>query len=157
MNMQFNNPSKKSIRFHFGILMISILMSFTTAVAQSADDVVGVWLTDGGKSKVEIYKKGDEYYGKIVWLKTPNYEDGTPKIDKNNPEDELKNRPILGMLLLTDFEFDDDMWEDGEIYDPESGKTYSCEMTLEGDTLHVRGYIGVSWVGRTTDWTRSSM
>ena len=130
-------------------------MSFDTSVAQNADDVVGVWLTDGGKSKVEIYKKGDEYFGKIIWLREPN-ENGKPKVDKNNPDDDLKSRPLVGMELLSDFEFDDDEWEDGEIYDPESGKTYSCEMTLDGNTLNVRGYIGVSWVGRTTEWTRSS-
>lgn len=137
------------------IALVLSFMSFDTAVAQNADDVVGVWLTDGGKSKVEIYKKGDEYFGKIIWLREPN-ENGKPKVDKNNPDDDLKSRPLVGMELLSDFEFDDDEWEDGEIYDPESGKTYSCEMTLDGNTLNVRGYIGVSWVGRTTKWTRSS-
>ncbi len=137
------------------IALVLSFMSFDTSVAQNADDVVGVWLTDGGKSKVEIYKKGDEYFGKIIWLREPN-ENGKPKVDKNNPDDDLKSRPLVGMELLSDFEFDDDEWEDGEIYDPESGKTYSCEMTLDGNTLNVRGYIGVSWVGRTTEWTRSS-
>ena len=88
-------------------------------------------------------------------MREPN-ENGKPKVDKNNPDDDLKSRPLVGMELLSDFEFDDDEWEDGEIYDPESGKTYSCEMTLDGNTLNVRGYIGVSWVGRTTEWTRSS-
>lgn len=137
------------------IALVLSFMSFDTAVAQNADDIIGVWLTDGGKSKVEIYKKGEEYFGKIIWLREPN-ENGKPKVDKNNPDDDLKSRPLVGMELLSDFEFDDDEWEDGEIYDPESGKTYSCEMTLDGNTLNVRGYIGVSWVGRTTEWTRSS-
>ena len=61
------------------IALVLSFMSFDTSVAQNADDVVGVWLTDGGKSKVEIYKKGDEYFGKIIWLREPN-ENGKPNL-----------------------------------------------------------------------------
>jgi len=75
-----------------------------------------------------------------------------------NPDEELQKRPIMGLELLSNFEFDgDDEWEDGDIYDPKSGKTYSCYMEFTDKTkneLKVRGYIGVSLLGRTTYWTR---
>jgi uncharacterized protein (DUF2147 family) len=65
----------------------------------------------------------------------------------------------MGMLLMTEFEFDgDDEWEDGEIYDPKSGNTYSCYMKFDSENvLKVRGFIGISWIGRTTYWTRTTL
>ena len=135
--------------------MLLFLGSIGGALAQNADDILGKWMTEEGKAHVEVYKKGDKFFGKIVWLKEPNNPDGTPKVDKENPDESLRSRGILGMELLTSFEFDDDEWEDGEIYDAESGKTYSCVISMDDkDKLNVRGYIGVSWVGRTTEWTR---
>ncbi len=133
-----------------------VMMALTSMIyAQNAGDIVGVWLTEGGKSKVEVIKKDGKYQGKIIWLKTPNREDGTAKLDKENEEESLRKRPILGMELIKDFEWDEDIFEDGTIYDPENGKVYSCEITFENkDTLNVRGYIGFSLLGRTTVWTR---
>jgi uncharacterized protein (DUF2147 family) len=62
----------------------------------------------------------------------------------------------MGLLLLRDFVFDgDDTWEDGEIYNPKEGKTYSCKITFdEKDKIKVRGYIGISLFGKTVYWTR---
>ena len=94
---------------------------------------------------------------KIIWLKTPNDEKGKPKVDKENPDENLRNRPILGLEILTDFVYDEDYtWEDGDIYDPKSGNSYSCKMYLSKDykTLEVRGYIGISLFGRTETWKR---
>lgn len=128
------------------------------AQTAEADLVIGNWLVQDKKAKVQIYKKGDRYFGKIVWLKEPNNEEGTPKVDKENPEEKLRTRPILGMVMLRDFVYDEDLvWEDGEIYDPKNGKTYSCKMTLseDGRSLDVRGYIGISLIGRTQVWTRT--
>ncbi|MDR9486839.1 DUF2147 domain-containing protein [Salibacter sp.] len=138
------------------LVVVAVLFS-TSIIAQSADAVLGKWETKNGKSHVEIYKKDGEYYGEIVWLKEPLNEEGKPKVDKNNPEEDMRSRPLKGLELLRKFEYDadDEMWEDGEIYDPESGDTYSCEMSLEGDDkLKVRGYLGISLLGRTTVWTR---
>jgi uncharacterized protein (DUF2147 family) len=118
---------------------------------------MGTWYNSTRESRIEIYKCGDKYCGKIVWLKEPNYEDGKPKIDKNNPDATLQNRPIMGLALMKDFTYDaKNVWEDGQIYDPQSGKTYSCKMTLTSkDQLEVRGYVGISLLGRTDVWTRA--
>ena len=127
----------------------------TSSFAQKADDILGIWLPEGGKSKVEITKDDGKYYGKIIWLKDPTREDGSIKLDRNNEDESLRSRTIKGIKVLNDFEWDDDEFEDGTIYDPENGKTYSCVITFQNmNTLDVRGYIGFSLLGRTTVWTR---
>jgi uncharacterized protein (DUF2147 family) len=139
--------------------LITVILLFTgmTLSAQTkADDIVGVWLTNGKEpAKIQVYKAGDKYFGKIVWLKNPD-KDGKPKVDSKNPDKINQSQKIMGLVILQNFKFDDDEWEDGKIYDPESGKTYSCNMSLNGiNTLKVRGYIGVSLLGRTETWTRT--
>ena len=63
---------------------------------------------------------------------------------------------ILGLLMLWNFIIvKDDLWENGFIYDPETARTYKCKMTMESpDILNVRGFIGISLLGRTNTWTR---
>lgn len=142
------------------MLMLSILLTLPVVEAFSqykADDVLGVWLNEDKDAHVEMFKRNGKIYGKIVWLKEPiDSETGKPKVDKHNPDPALKTRPTMGMELLTGFVFDgDDEWSDGEIYDPKSGKTYDCYMEFDSkDVLKIRGYIGVSLLGRTTYWTR---
>jgi uncharacterized protein (DUF2147 family) len=127
-----------------------------------ADEILGVWNTAHGHSHVEVYKCTDRYCGRIVWLKEPQYpaDDargmaGQPKVDRDNPDPALRNRPLAGLEILRDFRYDDGEWNNGTIYDPENGKTYSCKITLGDDgILKVRGYIGISLFGRTTEWTR---
>ena len=121
-----------------------------------ADAILGVWLTDEGKAKIQITKYGEKYGGKIIWLKTPNDENGKPKVDKKNPDVNKRNNPTLGLSNLLGFVYDGDgKYEDGTIYDPANGKTYQCVITLEGnDILKVRGYVGITMIGRTATWTR---
>ncbi len=148
---------KKSI---FTILSTLVLFLLTTAFSKPADNpdsLVGVWKTGEGTAMVRIYKNGEKYQGKIVWLKEPNDpETGKPKQDKNHPDEVNRTRPILGMINIWGFSFKEkDLWEDGNIYDPKNGSTYSCTIKMiNPNTLEVRGYIGVSIIGRTDTWTR---
>jgi uncharacterized protein (DUF2147 family) len=137
-------------------LSIAMLLLFVLSVsAQNADAVLGKWLNPSGEGQVEIYKKGDKYFGKLAWIKFPDDASGKPKTDIKNPDASLRTRPELGLELLKNFTFDgDNVYEGGTIYDPKSGKTYSCKMTLNGKKLKIRGYIGVSLFGRTEEWTR---
>lgn len=135
--------------------LIGFFLISASLYAQTPETIVGTWLTGSGKAKVKIEKKNNKYYGRIVWLKTPTYEDGSPKVDKNNPDASKRVNPVLGLNLLKDFVFDegDKEWNNGTIYDPENGKTYSCNITLAGDKkIHVRGYVGISLIGRTDTW-----
>lgn len=143
---------KKTLPFIF-LLFFSL---YGVSQKVNADAVLGTWLTASGKAKVQIYKESDKYYGKIVWLKIPTYEDGTSKMDKNNPDKAKQSEPLLGLNMLKNFEFDDDEWEDGTIYDPENGKTYSCTIKYRDGKLDLRGYIGISLIGRTQTWYKVS-
>lgn len=139
-------------------LLVLLLGAGTSLVSQTihADDIVGKWLNEEGTAQVEIFKVGSQFYGKIVWLKTPNDSvTGLPRTDKENPDPALKSKPLLGLVNLSGFVFDgDDEWEDGTIYDPKNGKTYSCKMEFENpQKLKIRGYVGISLLGRTTYWT----
>jgi uncharacterized protein (DUF2147 family) len=127
------------------------------ASAEEADAVLGQWYTDAEKKDVvvEIYKDNDLYSGKVVWLKNPNEDDGTPKVDDENPDEARRNDPILGMNLVKGFTYKGkNKWAGGTIYDPNNGKTYKCKMSLKGDDLKVRGFIGVALFGRTVHWMR---
>ena len=64
----------------------------TNTFAQQADAILGVWKNGEGTGMVQVYKKGDKYFGKLVWLKVPNDADGKPRTDINNPEASLKTR-----------------------------------------------------------------
>jgi uncharacterized protein (DUF2147 family) len=122
--------------------------------AQQADAILGKWNTQNKDAQVEIFKEGNAYHGKMVWLKEPT-ENGKPKVDKNNADKSKRQRPILGLRLLKDFVHKGKTWEDGTIYDPQNGKTYSCIIKLaDKNTMEVRGYVGISAFGRTVEWTR---
>lgn len=136
--------------------ILSLLIIFTSILSysQKADDILGLWYNAEKSAKIQIYKDDGKYFGKIVWLKEP-LRDGKPKLDINNEKESLRTQPVMGLKLLKNFEFDDDEWENGTIYDPKNGKTYSCFITKEGNVLNVTGYIGFSFIGRTTNWTKA--
>lgn len=125
-----------------------------TSQAQAANAILGKWYTQDKDAQVEIFKERDAYHGKMVWLKEPT-ENGRPKVDKNNPEESKKDRPILGLRLLLDFVHEGDAWEGGKIYDPRSGKYYSGSIKLLDDgKMEVRGYVGFAALGKSVVWSR---
>ena len=136
-----------------------MLAAPTAARAGAVDPTpVGTWLTERGGANVKIANCGGKLCGSIVWLKEPLNAHGQPKRDSENPDESLRSRPILGVPLLTDFVRSGDgsnVWQDGLIYNPDDGKTYKCTLTLVDDhTLRVRGYVGISLLGKTQTWTR---
>jgi len=147
------NVIRKSI-----LVSLLLMIPFSLLFSQNKKgDILGKWLNQEEDAQVEMFERNGKIYGKLVWLKNPIDDDtGKAKLDKNNPDDELKKKPLMGLEILKGFTFDGkDEWEGGEIYDPKNGKTYSCYMAFdEKDKLKIRGYIGVSLLGRTTYWTR---
>jgi uncharacterized protein (DUF2147 family) len=131
------------------LLTIVSLLSSAKLPAQTGkqDAIIGFYWSPKKDAKIEIYTRGQQYFGRFVWA-------SNPRKDINNPKKALQNRDILGLELLTAFKYADGVYDDGEIYDPETGKTYSCKMTLEGKTLKVRGYVGISLFGRTEYFER---
>lgn len=135
--------------------LVAVLFAKSSAFAQDFLEK-NLWYNQEKTAKIKIYKSTDgRFYGRIVWLKEP-YRNGRPKIDYKNPDKAKQNDPIVGLVILKGFKKDgEEGYDDGTIYDPNNGKTYSCKMTRVGDALHVRGYIGFSMIGRTTTWTKA--
>lgn len=133
------------------VTFLTLLSLFSQAFMEvkniSPNEIIGIYWSPKKDAKIEIYLKGQQYFGKFIWL-------ATPRKDNKNPTKELQSRDVLGLELLTKFSYNDGVYSGGEIYDPETGKTYSCKMTLEGDKLKVRGYIGISLFGRTEYFDR---
>ncbi len=147
-------PGKYSMRI---LLLLTVFFGTRLYSLAQADPLErNLWYNEEKTAKIQIYKATDgKFYGKIVWLKVPNA-DGKPKTDNNNPDKNRKSDPLLGLALLKGFKKDGDKgYDDGTIYDPKNGKTYSCKITNKGDLLDVRGYIGFSFIGRTTVWTKA--
>jgi len=148
------------------LIAIAFVAAAVAAAKPKADAIVGFWKTEpdeDGYAIVEIVKKGGTYEGTILWLEKPLYgpgeeRPGQPKVDLNNPDPKLQERPILGLKILEGFQFDGKKrWKNGTIYDPGNGKTYKCKMWLEDPgTLKVRGYVGVSMLGRNATWIRAT-
>lgn len=154
--------NKLSINFRatmFGLFSLLVLTTTSSFIAlpDNPDAIVGVWKTGEGNAMVRIYKNGEKYQGKVVWLKEPiDPETGKPKLDKNQSDETAKKRPVLGLINIWGFlPKENNVWDEGNIYDPKNGNTYSSTMKLiNANTLEVRGYIGVSLIGRTDTWTR---
>lgn len=141
------------------IVVLTILLSIPfigNSSNNEADKLIGKWLVGSGKAHIQIYKYGEKYAGRVAWLKEPLNEKGLPKVDKNNPDATKRNNPILGNVNMLGFVYDGgNNWKEGTIYDSENGKTYSCNIKMVDDnTLEVRGYIGISMIGRTDTWKR---
>jgi uncharacterized protein (DUF2147 family) len=150
--------NKKPFLTIVSLLILSVSLVSFTAFNNKADAIIGKWLTAGNdNAKVEIFKSGSKYYGKIIWLQNP-IRNGEKALDDKNPDKSKHKNPIIGLQIISGFEYnsDDGIWENGKIYDPESGKTYSCNIKKEGDKLKVRGYIGFSLLGRTEIWTKTN-
>jgi len=141
-----------------GLATLTVLFA-TNALAQEASPV-GRWTTIDDETKkpksvISIYEENGKLFGKIEKLFLEPNEEQNPVCDKC--EGAWKNKPILGMVILRDLQKDDDEWSGGKILDPGNGKTYKCKIALEdgGKKLKVRGYIGMSLLGRTQHWVRA--
>lgn len=136
-------------------LVFALCIASLAGFSQVANAIKGQWLNPEKDGKVEIYESSGKFYGKLVWMQSPFEADGkTPRKDSKNKDAKLRERPVLNMVILTDFKFENGKWVDGEVYDPKSGKTYSSIMTLKGDKLELRGYVGTPLLGRTAIFTR---
>ena len=130
--------------------MKKFLLSLTLAVISLtaySQNIKGVWVTEAGDANVEIYEANGKVNGKIVWLQK-----GADTKDVHNPDDALKTRKLVGVNLLTGLTKKGEKYEGGKIYDPKSGKTYSCSIWLDGSNLKVRGSLGI--FHSTQTWKR---
>jgi uncharacterized protein (DUF2147 family) len=136
--------------------LASALLVGPTVANTDRTAFTGVWMSDKGDGATEIRPCGEglcAYIYSILVLPDPS----KPARDNNNVKPELRNRPLCGLQVMGSLKrVSDYAFGDGWVYDPESGKQYSVEITLNGKTLAVRGYIGTKLMGKTVEWSRAS-
>ena len=143
----------KSGFFVSNLFLLICFLSLNLYGQATPDAILGIWFNEEKDAKIKVYKEDGKFDGKIVWHKTG---DDISPFDQKNPDPELRTRKKVGLVILSDFDFKSGQWENGTIYDPKSGKTYSCVIKMQKDgSLNVRGYIGISLIGRTTNWTKA--
>ena len=135
------------------VLLISL---FINVFAQSNNDIIGEWYNAEKDAIITIYEDGKTISGKTTWMLNPNDENGEPKKDLLNKDKNLRDRDRLGLVLMKGFvHIEGNVWDNGRLYNPKDGKTYTGMITLEDkNTLDLRGYVGFSFLGKSTKWTR---
>ncbi|NBW27847.1 MAG: DUF2147 domain-containing protein [Flavobacteriaceae bacterium] len=137
------------------LLFLILIFSSINFYAQSRG-VLGKWntideVTGKALSVVEIYEYNNKIYGKIVEILNPKNRNNTCK---DCPGEDF-NKPVLGLIIIKGLVKDGSEYNDGKILDPKSGKLYKCYIELESpNKLKVRGYLGISLIGRTQYWER---
>jgi uncharacterized protein (DUF2147 family) len=138
--------------------VLAMALLLTATARADAPSPVGYWVTidDDGRTKksiVQIYKQGDQVFGKIVRLINPP----EPNPVCHRCSGKRKDKPVIGMVIIWDLERDGEKWSGGRILDPKNGKDYSCTIAVKdgGKKLEVRGYIGLSLFGRSQYWLRA--
>ena len=128
-----------------------------TAGSRAAETASPIGLWKNEDATFEIFENDGKLSARIVALKEPKTPEGKEKTDIHNPDRSKRDRPIIGLVFMSGFNRKSaTRWENGTIYDPKSGSTYSCFLELDGpDRIKVRGFIGISLVGRTDVWTRA--
>lgn len=137
------------------IFITSLFCFFAFSLMLTAQSPVGLWKTiddetGEAKSYVEIYEQGGKYFGKITKLLLKPADTVCDKCSGSK-----KDKPVVGMVILTNLKKYKDYWSYGKILDPTNGKVYKCSVWLDGkDKLKLRGYIGISALGRNQMWHR---
>jgi uncharacterized protein (DUF2147 family) len=154
--------------FRLNIFFLFLFFSAGVVFAQSqskADRICGLYYAtspdNGEGSQILIYKvKNGTYEGKVVWMEFPNHPNGEPRRDVKNPDPSKRNQTNVGIVMMKGFTYNEanDEWENGTVYNPASGKSYSSYMKLEvNNKLKVRGYLGFSLLGKTVVWTKEEV
>ncbi|WP_343524213.1 DUF2147 domain-containing protein [Pedobacter sp.] len=138
------------------ILFIFLLAIITKTFAQTSEGtILGKWESDKKDVKFEIFKQGDKYYGKYLWGNQIVESDGiTSKKDTKNPDIKLRSRDLIGITSLTDLKWDGKEYVDGKIYNAPTGDTYSCKVWVKEGKMYLRGYMGLSILGKTASFHR---
>ncbi len=138
------------------IFVLFSIIIYNLSTAQNNTDITGIWLTPENRSAIQIYKTGNCYEGKIIWEKNPYDKNGNPNKDIHNPNPRLRQKLLKGLVIMKNICFDKKNNKGhGTVYNVENGKTYKINIELaDKNTLEVRGYIGISLIGKTSVWKR---
>ena len=132
------------------VLVSCIAFAMALPCWSQTGSLIGDWREPGG-SAIRIAPCGAELCASLIQI-SPQ---APSPFDTNNPDAAKRSQRLCGLQIGFGFHpIDPTHADDGQLYDPKTGKTYQGEMTSQGDTLHLRGYVGLRAFGRTEDWTR---
>jgi uncharacterized protein (DUF2147 family) len=137
------------------LALVSVAGARAQQLSPKLQDAIGNWqvVSNDGKlgGKVETFLKDGKLFGRVSGVRPGR----TPRDLCGKCSGEYKDQLILGMVIIRNFHPDGDGWAGGTVVDPESGKQYQGKIWAVGkDSLHMRGFIGVSLFGRTESWVR---
>jgi uncharacterized protein (DUF2147 family) len=146
-----NQPSWRVMAPSLALILVAGPAAAQTA-AKGADAILGTWWTEDSISKVKIVDSAGTFSAAVTWV--PNGPDGKPPVDAKNSDAALRNRPILGITILSGFTYaGNGVWDHGQIYAPMKGKDFDGQLTLDADgRLQVKGKLGP--VSKTVTWVR---
>ena len=135
-------------------ILILLTLSFLGNIQaqEPADKMLGVWYNEDKTSQVEMYKSGDTYAGKIVWIAELEKNPNNKPTDKNNPNPELRNREIIGLDIITGLKYSGGKWVKGQLYTPKRGMYANCSVELLSDGS-LKLTVSKSGMTRTQTWT----
>jgi uncharacterized protein (DUF2147 family) len=140
------------------LLLVLVTCCFGATAVHGTDPASPIGLWKGQDGTFEMFESEGKLSARIVALNEPETAEGKGKTDIYNPDPKKRSHPIVGLVFISGFtKKSDTRWENGTVYDPKSGKTYSCLMELQGpDKIKVRGFIGIALMGRNYFWTRAN-
>jgi uncharacterized protein (DUF2147 family) len=141
--------------FRFALALFILMLTVAPAGAKDLTPI-GVWLDASKRIEVKVTPCGDRLCGKLLWFKWPDDDQGLPVVDLKNEDPALRDRPLLGLVILRNLRRNgENIWEGGEIYNPDDGENYHVKMSIQDDlTLRVRVYDLFPIFGETHIWTR---
>lgn len=134
-------------------IVLFLMVTVSLQAATSEQDINGYYLTADQKAQVRFFKATNGmYYGRIVWLN----EKMKGQKDVKNPNQQLRERDVKGIFIVSELSFDGERWSGGRIYDPWTGNSYDCYAYFDEskETLFLRAYRGNRLIGKTLEWSR---
>jgi len=139
------------------MLLVTVILLCSVSLALAGGSPVGKWKTIDDETKkeksiVEVYEVGGKVYGRILQL-LQEKDGGASKLCTKCTGSDL-NKPMIGLIIVKGLTVDGGEYTGGTIMDPNNGKVYKCKMEVVegGNTMKVRGFLGISLLGRTQIW-----
>lgn len=133
------------MRYRIASVLAGLAATISFQGAVLAEDrpegALGRWIMTNGKITVEVEDCGGNLCGRIVDMAEPLTKDGTPKVDKRNPDPQRRNAPLIGLTVLQDMSPGGENEWQGRIYNADDGRTYASKMKLAGDKMKVKGCV----------------
>jgi len=135
-------------------LILLFVLHISPAAAQQLEQAIGVWADENGEAYIEIGPCGGDLCGRVVWLRVPDDRNGLPLTDVHNPDQSLRSRPMLGLVIMMGLRPDaGNSFIHGQVYNAKNGKLYDVYLTPRGQTMQVEGCL-MKFLCASQIWTR---